>query len=239
VPTQRESQIVQRFVAAAQVAAGRAALLESGDPADLFRALNAQIPDRLTSSAQRVVRDVMAQLACRLQTIAPSDEAARQLPILMLAMLRAETAAELRAAFSDYLRARNTSTARMTIVPRSADARVRHALEYIELHSRSTALTLGDVAAAVGLSKWHVDRLLRRHTGRCFKAHVREARLNAAGGLLMTTVMSVKEIATSVGYSHATDFNRQFKRVFASTPTEWRRVRVAGEAGSRLAQNAR
>jgi AraC-like DNA-binding protein len=147
--------------------------------------------------------------------------------ILMLSMLRADTAAELRIAFSDYLRARSTSALRMVIAARSPDARVRQALEYIEHHSASAALTLGDVAAAVGLSKWHVDRLLRRHPGRCFKAHVREARLNAAGGLLTTTVMSVKEIATSVGYSHATDFNRQFKRAFASTPTEWRRARAS------------
>jgi AraC family mar-sox-rob regulon transcriptional activator len=101
-------------------------------------------------------------------------------------------------------------------------------LKYIERRSSSAALTLADVASEVGLSRWHVDRLLRRHTGRCFKAHVREARLNSAGGLLLTTVLSVKEIATRVGYSHATDLNRQFKRAFSSTPTEWRRERRPG-----------
>jgi AraC-like DNA-binding protein len=223
VSIQRESQIVQRFVAAAQVVAGRATFAADGDLTELCGALSAQIPDRLAPPAQRVVRDVVAQMACRLQALVPSDEAARRLPILMLGMLRADTAAELRIAFSDYLRARSTSGLRVGNVARSADARVRYALEYIEQHAYSAALTLADVAAAVGLSKWHVDRLMRRHTGRCFKAHVREARLDAAAGLLMTTVMSVKEIATSVGYSHATDFNRQFKRAFASTPTEWRR----------------
>lgn len=230
--TQRESQIVQRFVAAAQLAAGRAALAEDADLGELFRALSAQIPDRLTPSAQRAVRDVLAQVACRLQTLVPSEEAARQLPVLVLSMLRAETAAELRVAFSEYLQARNAPLRRIGTAARTGDARVRRALEYIERRSSSAALTLGDVAAAVGLSKWHMDRLLRRHTGRCFKAHVREARLNAAGGLLLTTVKSVKEIAMSVGYSHATDFNRQFKRVFASTPTEWRRLRSVEAAGA-------
>jgi AraC-like DNA-binding protein len=223
MPTRRESQAVQQFVAAAQVLAGRAGQEDVGE---LCRALTAQIPESLNPPAQRVVRDIVAQLACRLQTVAPHREAARQLPYTVLAMLTAETAGELRTAFLDYLRIRTTGP-RRTVDTREQDPRVGHALEYISHRATSSALTLDDVAVAVGLSKWHLERLLRRHTGLCFKAHVRETRLNAAGGLLMATGLSVKEIATKVGYAHATDFNRQFKRVFSSTPTAWRRLRVS------------
>jgi AraC family transcriptional regulator len=113
---------------------------------------------------------------------------------------------------------------------RERDPRVPRALEYISARASLGSLTLGDVAGAVGLSTWHLARLLRRHTGLTFKAHVRETRLNAAGGLLMATGLSVKEIATQVGYAHPTDFNRQFKRVFSSTPAAWRRLRLAAPA---------
>lgn len=231
--TEREAEIVQRFMAAAQVAAGRAAFGDAGDLLEVFRGLTAQIPDDLGSSAHRVVRDVMAQMVCRLETLVPADDAARQLPALMLAMLRAETADELRSASSEYLRAWHGAVPKKDTAARAADARVRHALRFIGQRSSSATLTLEEVAAAVGLSKWHLERLLRRHTGRCFKAHVRDARLEAAGGLLTTTAMSVKEIAATVGYSHATDFNRQFKRAFASTPTAWRRSRLGQNPGQR------
>jgi AraC-like DNA-binding protein len=222
VPTRRESQAVQQFAAAAQVLAGRAAQEDVGE---LCRALTAQIPENLNAPAQRVVRDILAQLACRLQTVAPHHEAARHLPHAVIAMLRAETAGELRTAFLDYLRIRTTGP-RRGVDTRERDERVAHALAYISQHASSASLTLDDVAGEVGLSKWHLERLLRRHTGRTFTAHVRDARLNAAGGLLMATGLSIKEIATKVGYAHTTDFNRQFKRAFASTPTAWRRLRL-------------
>ena len=227
--TRGESEKVQKFVAAVQVLAGRATLGEVVDAGEVCRDLTALIPERLQPPALRVVREIVAQIACRLQIGATSDEMSRQLPELLLAMLRAESSGELRKAFSAYLLVRGTRP-RRDRQPGPSDPRVVSALKYIQDRSSSTALTLADVASEVGLSRWHVDRLLRRHTGRCFKAHVREARLNSAGGLLLTTGLSVKEIAARVGYSHATDFNRQFKRAFSSTPTEWRRVRRRAES---------
>ena len=227
--TRRESETIQKFVAGVQVLAGRASLREAAEAGDVCRELTGLIPERLQPSSLRVVREIVAQIACRLQIGATSDEMSRRLPELLLAMLRAETSGELRKAFSAYVLVRDTQPGQNRHTA-PADPRVVSALKYIERRSSSAALTLADVASEVGLSRWHVDRLLRRHTGRCFKAHVREARLNSAGGLLLTTVLSVKEIATRVGYSHATDFNRQFKRAFSSTPTEWRRVRRRGDS---------
>jgi AraC-like DNA-binding protein len=223
VPSRRESQAVQEFAAAAQVLAGQAAEADTGE---LCRALAAQIPEGLNPPAQRVVREILAQLACRLQTVAPQADAGRQLPHAVLAILRAETAGTLRTAFLDYLRVRS-ARARGGVDTRDRDPRVARAVEYISQRASLASLTLGDVASDVRLSKWHLARLLRRHTGLSFKAHVRDARLNAAGGLLMATGLSVKEIAMKAGYAHATDFNRQFKRVFASTPTAWRRQRMS------------
>jgi AraC-like DNA-binding protein len=78
------------------------------------------------------------------------------------------------------------------------------------------------VASTVRLSKWHLDRLLRRATGRCFVAHLNEARLCAACSLLPTDSLSAKEVAAKVGYGSLTAMDRQFKRSFASTPTKWR-----------------
>jgi AraC-like DNA-binding protein len=96
------------------------------------------------------------------------------------------------------------------------------ALDYIHGHHADSLLTLGCVADAVRLSKWHLARLLRQHTGRCFLAHLHDARLRAAKSLLVDPTLTVKEVARAVGYSSAGALDRQFRRHLAITPSEWR-----------------
>ncbi len=105
----------------------------------------------------------------------------------------------------------------------SQDARVTAALEYVRAHYSDRPLRLVDVARAVHVSRWHLERLIRRNTGRCFTWHTRRARVDAACRLLVSSTLLIKEIADRVGYSHATEFTRDFRDLFAVTPSEWRR----------------
>ena len=55
--------------------------------------------------------------------------------------------------------------------------------------------------------------------------------LAAAARLLSDATLSVKAIAFDLGYVSLTTFERDFKRVFGVTPTDWRQVRlILGES---------
>jgi AraC-like DNA-binding protein len=92
----------------------------------------------------------------------------------------------------------------------------------LEQSFRDPAIRLHQVARAVGVTPQHLAHLLKAATGRTFLAHVHDLRLRAAEQLLRATLKSVKEIAVTVGYVSTTSFDRQFRRRYGCTPTQWR-----------------
>jgi AraC-like DNA-binding protein len=83
-------------------------------------------------------------------------------------------------------------------------------------------LRLGDISAAVGVSKWHLERALKTETGRPFLWHLHHARIGRAKKLLGDELRSIKEIAAITGYDSSTSFGRRFKHDTGMTPSEWR-----------------
>ena len=104
----------------------------------------------------------------------------------------------------------------------ATEARVERALLFVEQHYHRPDLMLGDVARHVGTSRFHLTRALRKHTGRRFLDHVHGARIAAAEHLLVTTTLSVKEIAANVGYNDSTQLCRHFRRVRETSPGAFR-----------------
>jgi AraC-like DNA-binding protein len=113
--------------------------------------------------------------------------------------------------------------------PNATDLRVDTALRLIRTGC-CRGVSVNEVARELRLSRWHLERLLRRITGRSFTEHVRTARLAVAAHLLDTSFLSVKEIATHVGYSSASSFARDFRRTLAMSPVEWKLRRRRGVA---------
>jgi AraC-like DNA-binding protein len=102
------------------------------------------------------------------------------------------------------------------------DTRVAQALGYVRSHCTDHPLRLDDVARSVHVSRWHLERLIKKQTGRRFKLHVRGARLEAACELLELSTLSVKEIAARIGYPHVSELTRDFKAAFRVPPRQWR-----------------
>jgi AraC-like DNA-binding protein len=69
---------------------------------------------------------------------------------------------------------------------------------------------------------WHLSRLLKAATGRTFGQLRNAVRVERARVALLTTELSVKEIAAGVGYTHPTDLTRQFRTVHALSPVAYR-----------------
>jgi AraC-like DNA-binding protein len=99
---------------------------------------------------------------------------------------------------------------------------VRRALHFVELHYHDSTLDLASVAGGVGVSRWHLSRMLRQTTGRSFLEHLHDLRLREAIRLLRATDKSIKEIAYQVGYSRTTQLDNHFQRTFGATPSEFR-----------------
>ncbi len=109
----------------------------------------------------------------------------------------------------------------------STDRRVAEALRQVEATDPGQRPSLTQVAAQLRVSPSHLNRLIERETGQTFTAHERAARMTLAASLLQTTTLSVKEVATQAGYSHASSFDRWFRRMFSMTPGQYRRRREA------------
>lgn len=103
-----------------------------------------------------------------------------------------------------------------------ADPVVGPALDAV--HRRPTERwTVARMAAEAGVSRALFARRFREVVGRPPSAYVTEHRLDEASDLLMSTDLSVAQIAKAVGYADSFGFSAAFKRVRGSSPTAFRR----------------
>ena len=106
--------------------------------------------------------------------------------------------------------------------------RIVRALDFVRARHGDPALDLQRAAEAVHLSTFHLSRLLKKTTGIGFACHLRTARISHAEELLRTTNLTVKEVAASVGYANTNALDRNFKAVYAVTPSIYRLRIVKG-----------
>ena len=100
------------------------------------------------------------------------------------------------------------------------DGRLRKLLKMMEDDPTST---IDDCALAFNLSHSYLSHLFKQATGASLGHVLQEQKLQRAAHLLATTSLSVKEIASAIGYEHASSFTRAFERRFEQTPRSYRR----------------
>lgn len=98
---------------------------------------------------------------------------------------------------------------------------VKKAIAYIESHY-SEDISRESVATLLYLSPSHFSSLFKQETGRTFKEFLTNVRMQAAMELL-STQMSINEIAQQVGYLNRNRFIVNFKEFTSYTPTEYRK----------------
>ncbi|MGH9395363.1 MAG: helix-turn-helix domain-containing protein [Terriglobia bacterium] len=121
------------------------------------------------------------------------------------------------------------------------DKRIEAAWKIIE-NEYQKPLTVRVLAARVALSRSHFEFLFKKETRVTMKACLRGVRLEQAAELLGQDHLSVKQVAYSVGYHHASSFARDFKRRFgmtASDPQTTRMPQITSiqEAGTQSAKS--
>jgi AraC-like DNA-binding protein len=96
---------------------------------------------------------------------------------------------------------------------------------------RETGITIGGLAARVGIPEYRLRRLINQKLGhRNFTAFLNEYRLAAAAARLTDRDgfrVPVLTIALDLGWGSIGPFNRAFRARFGMTPTDYRRAKAA------------
>jgi AraC-like DNA-binding protein len=95
------------------------------------------------------------------------------------------------------------------------------AVAYIREHA-DRELTRDETARAVGVSPSHFSHLLRERTGLSFTSLLRQARIEQACELLLSTDRSIADIAQSCGFYDQSHFTKAFRRSRRVTPRQFR-----------------
>lgn len=96
------------------------------------------------------------------------------------------------------------------------------AVTTVQVVARNPRTSLQSLAGRLGVSPSHLSRTLSTATGRGFRDHLTDARLHVATGLLLSSRLSIKEIAQASGFASVSVFDRQFRRQFRIVPTAYR-----------------
>ena len=99
---------------------------------------------------------------------------------------------------------------------------VGKALWFIESHSAAD-ITLEDIAACAGVSRFHLLRAFNAATGHSIMRYVRGRRLTEAARLLADGADDILSVAIDAGYGSHEAFTRAFRDQFGITPEAIRR----------------
>jgi AraC-like DNA-binding protein len=89
-------------------------------------------------------------------------------------------------------------------------------------------LSLGELAAVAGLSKYHFVRLFQATYGLTPMEHVSQRRIERAQDLLRSTNLTVTEVCFAVGFSSLGSFSTRFRGLVGETPSAFQRRHAGG-----------
>ena len=101
--------------------------------------------------------------------------------------------------------------------------RVREVATLIDAYP-AEPLSLGQMAAMAGLSRYHFIRAFHAATGETPRQYQIAARLRAAADRLMDTREPITTIALDVGFNDISHFNATFRRAFGTSPRSFRQA---------------
>lgn len=103
------------------------------------------------------------------------------------------------------------------------DPHLARSLRYVRSHARE-AMSVNDVAKAVGISRRALERLFRKEMGFSILDEIRRARTAEVARLLLETKLSIRQIADSLGFQDAQHFARYFRANKKMSPSRYRKT---------------
>ena len=101
------------------------------------------------------------------------------------------------------------------------DRHVSRAIEYITKNYASS-LSIGELAQQLNIDRSYLFTLFRTHTGLSPRDFIIRFRMDKAGDLLKNPLLSIGDVARSVGYDDPLQFSKTFKKVKGVSPSQGR-----------------
>lgn len=108
--------------------------------------------------------------------------------------------------------------------PAKTPALVKAVVDYVAANL-GRPIRLQDIAGAVFVSPYHLSRTFKQLTGRSLVDYIQERRLTKAEEILLTTELTITEVAGLVGFSDAAYFATCFKNRTGCSPMQFRKAR--------------
>lgn len=99
---------------------------------------------------------------------------------------------------------------------------VLDAIEYINTNF-TDKLTLEEISAKAGFSKYHFARLFKENTGLTVIEHINARRCDKSAVLLRETEKPISEICFECGFESPSYFAKAFRKVYGILPSEYRK----------------
>lgn len=99
---------------------------------------------------------------------------------------------------------------------------IQRAINYIEENINEN-IKLNDIAKVSGYSMFHFDRIFKYTVGESVIEYMRKRKLTEAANLLISTNISIIDIAIEYGFNSQQAFTLAFKKFYGKTPGEYRR----------------
>ncbi|MBE5909876.1 AraC family transcriptional regulator [Pseudobutyrivibrio sp.] len=98
--------------------------------------------------------------------------------------------------------------------------KLKPVIKHVELHY-SEPITVAEMAALAGFSESHFMRFFKETFGVSFITYLNDYRLSMAARMLLSTEETILEISQQVGFENLSHFNRQFKKKYNKTPSQY------------------
>lgn len=107
--------------------------------------------------------------------------------------------------------------------PSSLHKKISDVTTFINEHFMED-ITLNLIAKKFYMNPYYLCRTFKEVTGFNFTQYLNTVRIHASEELLLTTNLSILEVATAAGYTNSTHFGRVFKQTFGTSPLQYRKL---------------
>lgn len=107
---------------------------------------------------------------------------------------------------------------------------IRQVQEYIKEHLNEP-ITRQQLAGYVHLNPAYLSRLFKRKMGESITDYILNVRMSFAKDLILSTDMSISDIAKKLGYFNFSYFSKMFRRVYQASPQQFRQKSVEVREG--------
>lgn len=102
----------------------------------------------------------------------------------------------------------------------SPDVYVNHALDFIRFNYAS--IKVNDIAKYIGINRSYLTNIFKKKIGVSPQEYLLQYRLNMGCQLLLTTNLSIQEVAQKIGYENPLTFSKMFKNAYGISPRNYR-----------------